>query len=115
MLLCQMACGDVLGVRNPGSLQEERLSDPSLEAFLINGAIGEFQFAFASYAFASSMLADETFADHPTNSRDLSRHEFNDLDVANEQVYGNLQRARQSADDAVQRVKQMQGANAGSS
>ncbi|MEO7520587.1 MAG: hypothetical protein ABIW79_02100, partial [Gemmatimonas sp.] len=115
LLLCQTACGDVLGVRNPDSLQEERLSDPSLEAFLINGAIGEFQFAFANYAFASSMLADEAFADHPSNSRELSRHDFTDLDVANEAVYGNLQRARQSADDAVQRVKQMQGANAGSS
>ena len=115
LLLCMTGCGDLLKVSNPGTLEEAKLSDPTLEQFLINGVIGEFQYAYVNYVFWSGMLADETFADHPTNSRDLSRHTFNDLDVANENLYGNLQRARQSADDATQRIKLMQGANAGSS
>jgi hypothetical protein len=108
-------CGDLLEVSNPGSLQEGQLSDPSLEPFLINGAIGEFQFAYVTYVFWSGVLADETFTDHPSNFREVSRHNFNDLDIANEDVYGTLQRARQSADDAADRVKKMQGANAASS
>jgi hypothetical protein len=108
-------CGDLLEVSNPGSLQEGQLSDPSLEPFLINGAIGEFQFAFVTYVFWSGVLADETFTDHPSNFREISRHSFNDLDIANEDVYEALQRARQSADDAADRVKKMQGANAASS
>jgi starch-binding outer membrane protein, SusD/RagB family len=107
------ACGDVLKVANPGILEEGRLDDPALEPFLVNGAIGEFQFAFVTYAMWSATLADEAFMDHTTPSfRELSLHRFTDLNTSNEAVYAALQRARQSADDAVIRVKHMQGAKA---
>lgn len=115
LMLGLAGCGDLLKVSNPGSLPEGQLDDPSLEQFLINGAIGEFQFAYVNYVFWSGVLADETFTDMASQFREISRHNFNDLDVTNEEVYGNLQRARQSADDATHRVKRMQGANAGSS
>ena len=108
-------CSDLLKVNNPGSLQEGQLSDPALEQFIINGVIGEFQAAYVNYAFWSGVLADESFTDHPTLALEFSRHNFTYLDVTNDSVYRTLQRARQSADDAADRVKTMQGANAGSS
>jgi len=109
-------CDDLLKVSNPGALQEEQLDDPALEQFIINGAIGEFQFAYLNYAFWSGVLADEVFTDHSNPVlREFSLHNFNDLDGTNELVYASLQRARQSADDATDRVKKMLGANAASS
>ncbi len=116
LVLGLAGCGDLLKVSNPGSLQEGQLDDPSLEQFLVNGAIGEFQFAYVNYVFWSGVLGDEVYTDHSTlNFREFSRHDFDDLDITNEQVFGNLQRARQSADDATDRVKKIQGAKAASS
>jgi hypothetical protein len=109
-------CDGLLQVTNPGSLEEEHLSDPSLEQFIINGVIGEFQFAYVNYAFSSGVLADEVFTDHPNVSfRELSLHDFHDLNAFNEFVYENLQRARQSADDATDRLQKMLGAGAATS
>ena len=110
------ACGDLLTVRTSGSLQDAQLDNPALEQFLINGAIGEFQYAYVNYALWSGVLGDEVFTDHPNSGlREVSLHNFDDLNLTNQDVYENLQRARQSADDAVQRVKKMQGTNAGAS
>jgi hypothetical protein len=110
------ACEDILEVNNPAALQEEQLANPALEQFMINGAIGEFQFAYVSYVLWSGVLADELFTDHTNVSvREFSLHNFNDLNATNEGIYNNLQRARQSADDAVERVKVMAGAGAASS
>jgi hypothetical protein len=110
------ACADVLTVSNPGTLKEGQLSNPALEQFLITGAIGEFQFAYGQYALWSSVLADETFADHTDiNFREFSLHTFTDINTVNDAIYGNIQRARQSAEDAAARVKIMAGANAASS
>lgn len=108
-----VACDGLLKVTNPGSLQEGQLDDPALETFLVNGAVGEFQFAYTNYAFLSGVLADEGFLDHPNvGLRDVALHNFNDLNATNELVYGSLQQARQSADDATSRVKKMLGAKA---
>jgi hypothetical protein len=111
------ACGDLLTVTNPGSLQEAQLANPALEQFLINGAIGEFQFAYGSYAYWSGVLADESFTDHHASIsiQEVARHDFNEFNGINELLYGNLQRARQSADDAADRVKTMLGTRAASS
>jgi len=109
-------CDGLLRVSNPGSLQEEQLTDPALEQFVINGAIGAFQFAYVNYAFWSGVLADEAFTDHSNVSfREFSLHSFNDLNTPNDDVYGSLQVARQSADAAADRVKKMLGAGAASS
>src|SRR3954466_5195083 len=110
------ACGDVLKVSNPGTLQEEQLGDPSLEQFLINGAIGEFQFAYSNYALWSGVLSDEVFMDHSNvGFREFSLHSFDDGNNVDSLVYVSLQAARQSADDAAERVKKMLGAKAVSS
>jgi starch-binding outer membrane protein, SusD/RagB family len=114
--LGMVGCDGLLKVTNPGSLQEGQLDDPALETFLINGAVGEFQFAYTNYAFLSGVLADEGFLDHPNvDLREFALHDFNDINGANEAVYGSLQQARQSADDATTRVKKMLGAKAGAS
>ena len=116
VLACVAACSDVLTVSNPGTLPESELSNPALEQFLINGAMGEFQFAYGQYALWSGVLADETFADHSDlNFREFSLHSFTDINTVNEGIYGNIQRARKTAEVAVDRVKIMAGANAVSS
>ncbi len=110
------ACNDVLITTNPGSIPEERLSDPALEGFIVNGVIGEFQYAYGSYANWSAALSDEAIGDHANAGlREFSHHDFGDLNGTNEGVYSNIQRARQAADDAVDRIRIMQGANAGTS
>jgi hypothetical protein len=109
-------CDDLLTVSNPASLDEAQLDDPALEQFVINGVIGEFQAAYVNYAFWSGVLSDEVFADHSNvNIRELSLHDFDDINTQNDSVYGTLQRARQSADDAVDRLKRIRGASAASS
>ena len=117
VVVCVLAsCDSALQVTNPGSLQESQLDSPALEQFLVNGAIGEFQFAYANYAQWSGVLADELITDHTNVSiREFSLHNFNDLNATNESVYGYLQRARQSADDATARVKTILGTGASSS
>ena len=90
----------------PGSLQEGQLTDPALEQFLVNGAIGEFQYAYGYYALWSAVMADEAFTDHTNvGIRELSLHNFNDLNDTNQGVFENLSRARASADDALDRLK----------
>ena len=110
-------CDDLLKVSSPGSLQEGQLANPALEQFLINGVIGEFQFAYGSYVYWSGVLADESFTDHHASMsiQEVARHDFNEFNGINELLYGNLQRARQSADDAADRVKTMLGTRAASS
>jgi hypothetical protein len=107
--LSASACRKVLEVTNSASLEEPQLADPALEQFLINGVIGEFQFAYSAYALWSGVLADETFADHPNvNIRDLSLHTFDDGSSTDSLVYASLQRARQAADDAVERIRKFE-------
>jgi hypothetical protein len=61
-------------------------------------------------------MGDEAFTDH-TNVcvRELSLHNFNDLNDTNQGVFENLSRARASADDALDRLKVILGAGAGTS
>src|SRR5215207_10006007 len=84
-------CDGLLKVNNPASLQEEQLDDPVLEPFIINGVIGEFQYAYTNYAFFSAVLADEAFLDHTNvNHKEFGLHSFNDINSTNELVYGSL-------------------------
>jgi starch-binding outer membrane protein, SusD/RagB family len=117
VLLGLVGCGDLLKVTNPQSLEEGQLDDPALESFVLNGAIGEFQYAYANYALWAGVLADEAFTDHSGSLafRDMSLHQFDDLNGANAEAYESLQRARQSADDAADRLKKMLGARAAAS
>jgi DNA uptake protein ComE-like DNA-binding protein len=114
--LAASGCSDALEITNPGAIPEERLTDPALEQLMVNGAIGEFQFAYGNYTLWSGVLADEVFTDHTNVSvRDFSLHNFGDLNDTNEGVYENLQRARASADDAVDRLKSLLGPAAATS
>ena len=110
------ACDSLLEVSDPGSIQSGQLEDPALENLLVNGVIGEFQFAYGYYALWSGVLADEVFTDHTNVSvREFSLHNFNDLNDITTGAYENIHRARQSADDASARLKTMLGTNASSS
>jgi hypothetical protein len=114
LALSLSACDGLLKVDNPAALQESQLENPALSQFLINGVIGEFQFAYGYYALWSGVLADESYADHVDLSiRALTRHEIDDLNTINDGVYGNLHRARQSAEDVGERLKRMLGSGAG--
>ena len=110
------ACDSLLEVSDPGSIQSGQLEDPALENLLVNGVMGEFQFAYGYYALWSGVLADEVFTDHTNvSTREFSLHNFNDLNDITTGAYENIHRARQSADDASARLKTMLGANASSS
>ena len=113
LVLGVAGCDDLLQVSDPASLEEAQLEDPALEQFVINGVIGEFQAAYVNYAFWSGVLADEVFTDHSNvNIRELALHDFDDSNTQNDSVYSTLQRARQSADDAVDRLRRMRGPSA---
>ncbi|HEY2854441.1 MAG TPA: hypothetical protein VGJ18_16415 [Gemmatimonadaceae bacterium] len=110
------ACKGILDVQNPGAIQEGQLNDPALQQLIVNGAIGEFQYAYGQYAQWSAVLSDEAFTDHTNvDVRQFSLHDFTDLNTINSGVYEYLQRARQSADDAASRLKAMLGTGASSS
>jgi hypothetical protein len=58
-------------------------------------------------------LSDEPFTDHTNvDVRDFSEHNFGDLNTINSTTYEYVQRARQSADDAADRLKSLIGATA---
>jgi len=116
-LIAGTGCKDLLEVSDPGAIGGEQLTNPALEQLIVNGVIGEFQNAYSGYALWSGVLADEVFTDHTNvDVRQFSLHDFNDLSSVNEGVYEDLQRTRQSADDAVVRLRGMLGdAAAGSS
>jgi starch-binding outer membrane protein, SusD/RagB family len=106
-------CNDVLSVKNPGAIQEGQLADPALVQLIVNGAIGEFQYAYGQYSQSSALLSDEAFTDHTNvDFRDFSEHNFGDLNVINSNTYEYVQRARQSADDAADRLKTLIGSTA---
>jgi hypothetical protein len=106
-------CNNALEVQNPGAIQEGQLADPALVQLIVNGAIGEFQYAYGQYAQWSAVLSDEAFTDHTNvDVRDFSEHNFGDLNTINSTSYEYVQRARQSADDAADRLKSLVGATA---
>ncbi|MEO5587959.1 MAG: hypothetical protein ABIS03_00130, partial [Gemmatimonadaceae bacterium] len=110
------ACSGLLDTSDPGSIQGGQLGDAALEQLQVNGVIGEFQYAYGYYALWSGVLSDEVFTDHTNVSvRDFSLHNFGDLNDITTGAYENLQRARQSADDASARLKEVLGANASTS
>ena len=106
LALAISGCSDVLEVQNPGAIQEGQLGDPALVQLIVNGAIGEFQYAYGQYAQWSAVLSDEAYTDHTNvDVRDFSEHKFGDLNTINSTNYEYVQRARQSAEDAADRLK----------
>lgn len=108
--LASAGCDSLLEVTNPRYISEDQLTDPGLELLVMNGVIGEFQYAHGYYALYSSAMTDETFIDHTqVDIRELTLRNILVANTVNRDIYSNLQRARQSAEDAVVRMKAMLG------
>jgi hypothetical protein len=106
LALAMAGCHDVLSVTNPGAIQEGQLDDPALVQLIVNGAIGEFQYAYGQYAQWSAVLSDEAYTDHTNvDVRDFSEHKITDLNDINANTYQYVHRALHSADAATERLK----------
>ena len=111
MGLAPAGCNNLLDVTNPRFITEGQLTNPGLQRLVVNGAIGEFQYAYGYYALYSSAMTDETFIDHTeVNIRELTLRNIQLANTVNAAIYSNLHRARQSAEDAVLRLTEMLGA-----
>ncbi len=116
MLISTAACDDILSVENPGSIDEDDLSNPAMETTIINGVIGEFQYTHSYTSQWTGTVADELLLDHtyaPTTPMVL--RDFDESNVYVNNVYSFWQRSRASADDAVERLENLLGGDASSS
>lgn len=103
-------CESLLDATNPAFISETQLTDPALEQLVVNGVIGEFQYAYGYYALYSSAMTDETFIDHTqVDIRELTLRNIQESNTVNAAIYANLHRARQSAEDGMERLKAMLG------
>jgi len=103
-------CDDLLDVTNPEFISEDQLTDPALEQLVVNGAIGEFQYAYGYYALFSSPMTDESFIDHTqVDIREITLRNILEANTVNAAIYANLHRARQSAEDGIDRLTAMLG------
>ena len=111
------ACDSLLDATNPAFISEDQLTDPALEQLIVNGVVGEFQYAYGYYGLYSSAMTDETFLDHTqVDIRELTLRNIRDANSVDAAIYANLHRARQSAEDGAERLKTMLGdANAAKS
>ena len=108
--VASVGCDGLLDANNPEFINEGQLTDPALEQLVVNGVLGEFQFSYGFYALYSGILSDEVFTDHTqVGIRELSLRNILEANDANTSVFANLHRARQSAEDAVVRLKVMLG------
>jgi len=57
--LALSACESILDVDFPGRIPTEQLDDPTLAPVLVLSVIGDFECAFANYAFTTSLQSDE--------------------------------------------------------
>ena len=55
----QSACGGLLDVTNPNSVQEDDLSNPALAQTLVNSALGQFECALSQYVASAGILSGE--------------------------------------------------------
>lgn len=108
--LAPAGCDSLLDVTNPRIITEDQLTNPALEQLLVNGVVGEFQYAYGYYALYSSAMTDESFIDHTeVNIRELTLRNIRIANTVNASIFSNLHRARQSAEDAAVRLKEMLG------
>lgn len=109
-------CDDILSVENPGAIEEEQLSDPSMESLIVNGVLGEFRYTHSYASQWTGTLADELMLDHtyfPTRPMALRTVEEDNVYVGN--IYSFWQRARASADDGIDRLEEILGEDASQS
>lgn len=109
-------CDGILSVDNPGAIQEDQLTDPAMETLIVSGVRGEFQYTHSYASLYTGMFTDELMGNHtyfPTIPVFLRTVEADNVYIGN--VYSFWQRARQSADDAIERLEEILGADAASS
>ena len=110
MGLASAGCDSLLDVTNPRYISEEQLTEPGLEQLVVNGVIGEFQWAFVYYSLYSSAFSGETYIDHTTvGIREITLRNLLDSNIEQASIYSNWHRARQSAEDGLVRLKTMLG------
>ena len=116
LLVGTVACDDILSVNNPGAIDESELSNPGLEQTIINGVVGEFQYTHSYTSLYTGIFSDEFEIDHtyaPTFP--VALRTIDESNVYGENVYSFWQRSRASADDAVERLEEINGEEAWSS
>ncbi len=107
------ACDGLLSVDDPGAIQVEDLSDPALETLVMHGVLSDFQFAYDYMLLTTSIFSDELYTDHTNiDHRQFALFNFDNTNALNNGTYTNLQKARVSAEDAVQRLEAYHGAAA---
>ena len=53
------ACSGILDVQQPTRVPEATLNDPALATVLVQGAVADFECAYANYVAATGLLTDE--------------------------------------------------------
>lgn len=109
------ACDGLLSVDDPGAIRTEDLSDPALEDLIMHGVLSEFQFAFNNLLLSASIFSDELYTDHTNvDHRQFALLDFPNTNAINEGAYTAIQKARVSAEDAVERLEGFYGSQASS-
>jgi len=119
LLVASMAlvgCDSLLDVKVPGRVSSEALDNPALAPILVNGAVADFECAYAQYIGRTGLLTDEFITSAGWRAINIVGARLSDLgregggncvtslSSDNTQVYGPLHRARFQAEDAYRRV-----------
>ncbi len=108
--LVAAGCEGLLDATNPEFINEDQLTDPRLQQLVVNGVVGEFQYSYGYYGLYSAAMTDEVFFDHTNvDIRELTLRNIRDSNGVDAAIYANLHRARQSAEDGIERLTAMLG------
>jgi hypothetical protein len=117
VLLSVAACTGIttLDQSNPGAIEADKLYVPANAPLLVNGAIGDFECAYARYVVGSGLLSDElsnaiaSSDNYDYDGRRLRTNQaYGTANCGNNQqppIYTPLSIARASADTALSRLK----------
>ena len=107
------ACSDFLTVKNPGSVDADKLTDAANANLLVAGTIGEFQSAVTSAAVWGGVLSDELLNGHNNASYGpVDRRDFTNLNDLVGGIYSPPSRLRFHGDSTADRLKGWLGAEA---
>jgi hypothetical protein len=116
----------LLNVKAPDRVPADLLNDPSQAALIVNGAVADFECAFASYALATGIMSDELgdaqlgAASWPYDRRDMGTqpsgiYGTNSCESnQNPGIYTPLSTARWDADNALSKLQEWTDEDVGS-